>query len=32
MLDTNYNNKRNKNKSRIVNFTAKLKKRYLLYK
>ena len=25
MLDTNYNNKRNENKRRIVNFTAKLK-------
>ncbi len=25
MLDTNYNNKQNKNKRRIVNFTAKLK-------
>lgn len=32
MLDANYNNKRNKNKSRIVNFTAKLKNHYLLYK
>ena len=25
MLKTNYNNKQNKNKRRIVNFTAKLK-------
>ena len=25
MLETNYNNKQNKNKRRIVNFTAKLK-------
>ena len=32
MLDTNYNNKHNKNKIRIVNFTAKLKNHYLLYK
>ena len=29
---SHYNNKRNKNKSRIVNFTAKLKNHYLLYK
>ncbi len=28
MLEANYNNKRNKNKSRLVNFTAKLKNRY----
>ena len=25
MLEANYNNRHNKNKSRIVNFTAKLK-------
>ena len=29
MLETNYNNKQNKNKRRIVNFTAKLKNTHL---
>ena len=28
MLETNYNNKQNKNKRRIVNFTAKLNNHY----